>query len=134
LWRLRSEDPDFPPAAVEIHEPRAVFLGWTQRSMQSYRARRLARHGRPAATARPGLAHAAPAVCIGVNRVAELLDVTRSRTLQLRDSDPRFPTADVQLLERTRVREGYKEAAARAYADRRSPRPGRRSRASQAVR
>jgi hypothetical protein len=133
LWRLRSEDPDFPPHAVEIHEPKAVFLGWTERSMQAYHARRRARHGRPAASTRLGSARPSPAVFIGVNRVADLLGVTRSRALQLRDSDPRFPRADIKLLERTRIREGYDETAARDYAGRRSPRPGRRSKARSAV-
>ncbi len=45
LWRLRSEDPDFPAHAVEIHEPKAVFHGWTERSMRAYRTRRTSRHG-----------------------------------------------------------------------------------------
>jgi hypothetical protein len=55
-------------------------------------------------------------VFIGVNRIAALLEVTRSRVLQLRVSDPRFPPAKVELGERTRVREGYDQAAAAAYA------------------
>jgi hypothetical protein len=70
---------------------------------------------------------------IGVNRLAELLGVTRARVLQLRDSDPQFPPAQVKLLERTRAREGYEEAAARDYAGRRSPRPGRPAKASPAI-
>jgi hypothetical protein len=72
-------------------------------------------------------------VFIGVNRVAELLDVTRSRVLQLRDSDPWFPHPAVKLLERTRVRDGYDETDARAYAQQRSPRPGRPGKTSSAV-
>jgi hypothetical protein len=125
LWRLRNEDPDFPGHSVEIHEPKAVFLGWTERSIRAYRVRRSARQGR-LGDARPS--HPSPAVFIGVNRVAELLEVTRSRVLQLRVSDPRFPPAKVELLERTRVREGYDEAAAAAYARQRNPRPGRPAR------
>ncbi len=68
---------------------------------------------------------------IGVNRVAELLDVSRSRVLQLRVSDPQFPRPKVELLERTRVREGYDETAAAAYARQRRPRPGRPGRPAQ---
>lgn len=124
LWRLRSEDPDFPAHAVEIHEPKAVFHGWTERSMRAYRTRRTSRHGQRGSDARSP--RPSPEVFIGVNRVAELLDVTRSRVLQLRDSDPRFPRAEVRLLERTRVREGYNETAARDYASQRSPKPWRR--------
>jgi hypothetical protein len=131
LWRLRSEDPDFPTPSVEIHEPRAVFPGWSQRSIQAYGKRRRARGGRPGPAVRSP--QAAPAVFIGVNRLAELLDVTRARVLQLRDSDPQFPHAQVKLLERTRVREGYDETAARGYANRRSSRPGRPAKASPAV-
>jgi predicted DNA-binding transcriptional regulator AlpA len=127
LWRLRNEDPDFPSHGVEIHEPRAVFLGWTERSMLAYQARRSARQGR-LGDARSS--HPSPAVLIGVNRVAELLEVTRSRVLQLRVSDPRFPPPKVELLERTRVREGYDETAAAAYARQRNPRPGRPARSA----
>jgi hypothetical protein len=131
VWRLRSEDPDFPGHSVEIHEPRTAFLGWTEKSLQAYRTRRRSRHGRPGPDA--GSPRPSPAVFIGVNRVAELLDVSRSRVLQLRASDPRFPRAEIRLLERTRVREGYDETAARAYATQRSARPGRPSKTSSAV-
>jgi predicted DNA-binding transcriptional regulator AlpA len=122
LWRLRSQDPDFPPHSLEIHEPKAIFLGWTEQSIHAYDTRRRARHGRPgdARSARPS-----PAGFIGVNRIAELLHVTRSRVLQLRAGDPRFPRAAVKLLERTRIREGYDERAARDYASQRTPTPGR---------
>jgi hypothetical protein len=128
LWHLRNEDPDFPGHSVEIHEPKAIFPGWTEKSMRAYRARRRARQGRlgDAGSLRPS-----PAVFIGVNRVAELLDVTRSRVLQLRVSDPQFPRPKVELLERTRVREGYAETAAAAYARQRRPRPGRPGRRAQ---
>jgi len=127
LWRLRSQDPDFPAHSVEIHEPKAAFLGWTEKSIHAYDERRRARHGRPgdAKSARP-----APAVFIGVNRIAELLQVTRSRVLQLRDSDPQFPPATVKLLERTRIREGYHERAACDYAKQRTPTPGRPAKAT----
>jgi len=127
LWRLRSQDPDFPGHSVEIHEPKASFLGWAEKSIRSYDTRRRSRHGRPgeARSARPS-----PAVFIGVNRIAELLHVTRSRVLQLRDGDPRFPRAAVKLLERTRVREGYDERAARDYARQRTPTPGRPAKAT----
>jgi hypothetical protein len=128
---LRSEDPDFPSPGVEIHEPQAVFPGWSERSIKAYGKRRQARGGRPGPRARS--AQAAPAVFIGVNRLAKLLDITRTRVLQLRDSDPQFPHAHVKLLERTRTREGYDEAAAGDYANRRSPRPGRPAKASSAV-
>ena len=122
LWRLRSQDPDFPGHSVEIHEPRAVFLGWTEQSIRAYAARRRSRHGRPGDARSP---RPSPSAFIGVNRLAELLHVTRSRVLQLRDSDPRFPSPAVKLLERTRVREGYHERSARDYASQRTPRPGR---------
>lgn len=131
LWRLRSEDPDFPGHSVEIREPRAIFLGWTEEAMRAYRARRRSRRGRPGNAGSP---RPSPAVFIGVNRIAELLDVTRSRVLQLRDSDPRFPRSEARLLERTRVREGYDEKSAHAYARQRSPRPGRPGKTSSAVR
>jgi hypothetical protein len=122
LWRLRSQDPDFPGHSVEIHEPKVTFLGWTKQSIHAYDARRRARGGRPgnAKSAQPE-----PAVFIGVNRIAELLQVTRSRVLQLRDMDPQFPQATVKLLERTRIREGYDEQAARDYARQRTPTRGR---------
>jgi hypothetical protein len=119
---LRGQDRDFPGYNVEIHEPKATFYGWTEKSIQAYDARRRARHGRPGNAKSP---RPEPAVFIGVNRIAELLQVTRSRILQLRGTDPQFPRPAVKLLERTRVREGYDEAAARDYARRRSPRPGR---------
>jgi hypothetical protein len=93
--------------------------------MRAYQARRSARQGR-LGDARSS--HPSPAVFIGVNRVAELLEVTRSRVLQLRVSDPRFPPPKVELLERTRVRGGYDETAAAAYARQRNPRPGRPAR------
>jgi hypothetical protein len=125
LWWLRNEDPDFPGHSVEIHEPKAVFLGWTERSMHAYQARRSARQGRLGDVRS---SHPSPAVFIGVNRVAELLEVTRSRVLQLRVSDPRFPPPKVELLERTRVRGGYDEATAAAYARERNPRRGRPAR------
>jgi hypothetical protein len=123
LWHLRSEDPDFPDHAVEVHEPKAVFLGWLERSVVAYRQRRRLRGGRPG---QPRPAGHPPQVYIGINKVAQLLDVTRSRALQLRASDPQFPPARVQLQERTRVRDGYDEGSARAYATQRlHPRPGR---------
>jgi hypothetical protein len=122
LARLRSEDPDFPAHAVEIHEPKAVFLGWPERSIIAYRQRRHARQGRPG-PARP--ASRPPEVYVGINQVAQLLEVTRSRALQLRASDPRFPPPRVQLQERTRLRDGYGDREARAYAAQRHPRPGR---------
>jgi hypothetical protein len=133
IWRLRSEDPDFPGHAVEIHEPKTVFYGWTEQSMRAYRQRRLARQGRPGPAPAAGARRASPAVLIGVNRIAELLGVTRSRVLQLRGSDPKFPHAMVKLLERTRIREGYREAAVHDYARQRSPRPGRPRKTSSAV-
>jgi predicted DNA-binding transcriptional regulator AlpA len=130
LWRLRSQDPDFPGHSIEIHEPKAVFVGWTEQSIRAYDARRRARQGRrgDARSLRPP-----PATFIGVNRVAELLHVTRSRVLQLRDSDPGFPSPAIKLLERTRVREGYHEPAARDYASQRTPRPGRPGRTNTPV-
>ncbi len=122
LSRLRSEDPDFPDHAVEIHESKAVFLGWLERSVVAYRDRRHSRQGRPG-QARP--AGHPPEVYVGINQVAQLLDVTRSRALQLRATDPHFPPPQVQLQERTRVRDGYDAVTARAYATQRHPRPGR---------
>lgn len=122
LSHLRSEDPDFPGHTVEIHEPKAVFLGWLERSVMAYRQRRRSRGGRPGQARLPG--HP-PEVYVGINQVAQLLDVTRSRALQLRANDPHFPPPQIQLRERTRVRDGYDEATARAYATQRHPRPGR---------
>lgn len=77
------------------------------------------------------LVHPAPIPVVGVDQIAELLDVTRQRVQQLVDDDPTFPTPVVVLPGATRSRKLWTEAAALAYVRRRladSPGSGPRPR------